>query len=559
MRTSILTLLSAFLAITESSAQLSLEPIVSGMIQPVDIANAGDGSNRLFIVERAGLIKILDAEGKLLPDPFLDVRSKVDHSGGEEGLLGLVFHPDYAANGYFFVYYTQNGASSGEAILERYQVSEDPDKADLTSAREVLRVSQPQENHNGGDLAFGPQGNLYLGLGDGGSGNDPGERSQDLTLPLGKMLRINVDQLPYTVPPDNPFATSSGDTIREIWAWGLRNPWRFSFDDNYDLWIGDVGQSAREEINYIPAAQNQPGLNFGWDCREGNIECPGCGNQNCSGLDFTEPVYWYGPGPGLSVTGGYVLRGEYYDEYEGHYVFADFATNDLQTLKVTGGQSVSISSAQSATKISTFGKDEKGRIYAANYTGTIYRIVEAGLLPVDLLAVHIEKHEKTVLLDWQTGFEMDVSHFEIERSFENEPFKQIGVVPAIGNETDITEYEYLDNNTLPGHYLYRLKTIDLDGSFSYSMTLDVNIDPLVELELMPNPAQDKITAYFSGLNDYGIIQIVALNGSILKQVSLENMENNSVEIDVSDLDRGLLLLQYLDGGQQKVVRKLMLY
>lgn len=548
------------LMLTNLSAQLILEPVVSGLIQPVDIANAGDQSGRLFIVERAGIIKILDAGGALLSEPFLDITAKVDRSGGEEGLLGLVFHPQYASNGYFFIYYTQNESNGGHAVLERYQVSTtDPDKADPQSATEVLQINQPQENHNGGDLAFGPQGNLYLGLGDGGSGNDPGERSQDLTLPLGKILRINVDQLPYSIPSDNPFAMASGDTVREIWAWGLRNPWRFSFDNNYDLWIGDVGQSAREEINYIPAAQNQPGLNYGWDCREGNIPCSGCGNDQCTGLDFTEPVYWYGPGPGLSVTGGYVLRGEYYDQYEGHYVFADFARNELRTLKVSGVQSVMVTEAQTAQKISTFGKDEKDRVYAADYTGTIYRLTESGLLPVDLLAVHLQKHQKKILLDWQTGFELDVSHFEIERSFENEPFKQIGVVPATADGSEMNNYHYFDVNPMPGRYAYRLKTMDLDGSFTYSMTLTISVDPTTELEIMPNPAKNKIRAFFSGLNGRGTVQVVSLNGTVLKQMDLENIQNNAVEIDVSDLERGLMLLRYLENGQQIIVKKLMLY
>ncbi|MCB0685742.1 MAG: PQQ-dependent sugar dehydrogenase, partial [Saprospiraceae bacterium] len=222
-----------FCLVPESHAQISLETYVAGISQPTDIASAHDGSKRLFIVERNGRIRLVNAQGTLVNDPFLDITAKVDDSGGEEGLLGLVFHPDYQANGYFFVYYIQTKDGVRQGVLERYSVSINPDQGNEDSAAEVLRIDQPQENHNGGDLAFGPQGNLYLGTGDGGSGNDPGERSQNLTLPLGKLLRINVDQLPYGVPDDNPFARASGDTIREIWAWGLRNPWRFSFDDKF--------------------------------------------------------------------------------------------------------------------------------------------------------------------------------------------------------------------------------------------------------------------------------------------------------------------------------------
>lgn len=540
-------------------AQLALQPFVIGLNQPVDIANAGDGTNRLFIVERAGVIKVVSAQGDLQSTPFLDIREKVDRSGGEEGLLGLVFHPEYQSNGYFFIYFIQTISNVRQGVLERYTVSSDPQIGDLNSASEVMRIDQPQENHNGGDMAFGPQGNLFLGLGDGGSGNDPGERSQNLTLPLGKMLRINVDKLPYTIPADNPFVHSTGDTLKEIWAWGLRNPWRFSFDTNYDLWIGDVGQSAREEINFIPAAQNIAGLNYGWDCREGDIECPGCGNNHCAGLSFTEPVYWYGPGPGLSVTGGYVLRGDYYNEFEGRYIFADYVRNEIRTLQTNGSQSVSVSGPISANKISTFGIDEVGRVYAANYSGTIFQVVETGVLPIELIAVRLERHQKTILLDWETGMEFNFSHFEVERSRGDEPFVQIGIVPAQGQGTPVTSYQYTDDALLPGSYIYRLKSIDLDGSFTYSMTLQTEIENDAQITILPNPATNRINIYFSGSNDSGTLQIIGLDGTVLKQMPVEMVDGISLEINTGDLERGLQMVRYIDSKGQKTTRKLMLY
>ena len=548
-----------FLLYAEIHAQLSLEPFVTGLIQPVDIENAGDGTNRIFIVEKPGIIRIADHRGNLSSQPFLNITSKVDNSDTEEGLLGLVFHPQYPVNGYFFVYYINTRNGQRRSIVERYTVSNDPDIADPGSAVEVMAFDQPQSNHNGGDMSFGPQGNLYIGVGDGGSGNDPGERSQNLTLPLGKMLRINVDQLPYSIPADNPFANATGDTVKAIWAWGLRNPWRFSFDENYDLWIGDVGQSAREEINFIPAADNVAGLNYGWDCREGNIACPGCGNNNCDDLEFTEPLYWYGPGPGLSVTGGYVMRGDYYDAYEGRYIFADFVQDEIRILEVTPSQSVSISHAIPANKISTFGKDEQGRIYAADFSGTIYQIVESGIFPIELITVHIQKHEKTILLDWETGFDLEALHFQIERNFNKGGFQQIGIVPARDNSEGQMAYQYLDELVHPGQYSYRLKTIAQDGSFTYSMTLDTEINELENLLVVPNPAIDRISVQVPGTNEGGTLQLISLDGKILLTQPIAANNSDPVDLSLKDYHRGLILVQFVGIRGTTHTRKLMLY
>lgn len=368
-----------FCAGSMAQAQLSLEPFATGLNHPVDIAHAGDGSGRIFIVEQAGKIVILNMEGELQSNPFLDIRDLVDDEEGEEGLLGLAFHPDYTVNGHFFVYYTRT-IGARESVLARYTVDpSDPSRADPLSAEIVLAFNQPQGNHNGGDLNFGPQGNLYIGTGDGGSGNDPGERSQDLTLPLGKLLRINVDELPYTIPSDNPFQSASGDTISSIWAYGLRNPWRFSFDDEGGLWIGDVGQRDREEINYLSNEANVPGINYGWDCREGDIACPGCRNDDCAGLSYTDPVHAYGPGPGLSVTGGYLMEGDLYPSFQRMYIFAEYVKNEIRVLDISNGENGRIIETLPARNISTFGKDEVGNIYAASLSGPIFKITDASV------------------------------------------------------------------------------------------------------------------------------------------------------------------------------------
>jgi glucose/arabinose dehydrogenase len=237
--------------------------VVGGLAKPIGLANAGDGSNRLFVIEQAGVIRILQ-NGLLTPEPFLDIRAQVGSQANEQGLLGLAFHPKYAKNGYFYVNYTD---LQGDTVIARFSVSaSDPQRADPTSEKRLLAVDQPYPNHNGGQVIFGPDGYLYLGLGDGGSGGDPAGNGQSRATLLGKILRIDVDKGdPYAIPPDNPFAQGGGRA--EIWAYGLRNPWRFSFDRlTGDLYIADVGQNQWEEIDWLPAGQS--GANLGWDVFE---------------------------------------------------------------------------------------------------------------------------------------------------------------------------------------------------------------------------------------------------------------------------------------------------
>ena len=243
--------------------------VVSGVERPVGFVDAGDGSGRYFIVEQSGVIRIFQ-EGGIRPQPFLDIRERVGDLGNEQGLLGLAFHPNYTENGLFFVNYTN---IDGDTIIAQYSVSEDdPNRANAESEKQLLHIQQPYGNHNGGSVVFGPEGYLYLGLGDGGSAGDPHGNAQSWSTPLGKILRIDVDNgEPYAIPPDNPFAgePNPGAGLAEIWAYGLRNPWRFSFDRaTGDIIIADVGQNNWEEIDYYPIGAS-PGPNFGWDYREG--------------------------------------------------------------------------------------------------------------------------------------------------------------------------------------------------------------------------------------------------------------------------------------------------
>lgn len=358
--------------------EIELELFASGFSSPVDIANAGD--DRLFIVEKRGVIKIINAQGITESTPFLDIQNVVNNNGSERGLLGLEFSPDYANNGLFYVNYTEAG---GGTVVASYQVSDnDPDVADASSATEIISVDQDFGNHNGGDIAFGPDGYLYIGMGDGGSGGDPNDRSQDPQQLLGKMLRIDVNNGdPYSIPADNPFVNVSS-TLDEIWTLGLRNPWRWSFDRlTGDMWIADVGQGKVEEVSFEPAG-SAGGFNYGWRCYEGDDEF---NLANCvSASQLTEPVFTYRHNSegGLSITGGYVYRGSTYPLLQGHYVFGDYASGRFWTTEkvddefVTTVQGVLMGSGQ----LSTFGEDSSGELYAAAYNvGSIFKVTEKNL------------------------------------------------------------------------------------------------------------------------------------------------------------------------------------
>lgn len=355
----------------ESPLANIIVPFAAGINKPVCITNAGD--SRLFVIDQAGYIRIIDTGGNIYPVPFLDIHDRVTY-GGEQGLLGVAFHPQYSSNGYFYVNYTGEGDSTH---ISRFAISSgNPDIADPSSEIKLMTIFQPFTNHNGGDLCFGPDGYLYIGLGDGGSAGDPGNRAQNPMEYLGKMLRIDVNQgNPYSIPPSNPFYNSLS-TLGEIWALGLRNPWRFSFDRlTGDLWIGDVGQSTFEEIDYQLSA-SAGGENYGWRCYEGNQEYNSSGCPGSSA--FTFPVYTYLHGPECSVTGGYVYRGSSSSPFYGYYIFADYCSDRIMTLHNVAGDWVEEDFGQfPGNNFSTFGEDASGQLYVAGLTsGTIYRVLE---------------------------------------------------------------------------------------------------------------------------------------------------------------------------------------
>jgi len=361
--------------------EISLDLVVSGLDDPVVVTHANDGSGRLFIVEQDGAIRIWDGS-QLLATPFLDIDPQVT-SGGERGLLGLAFHPDYASNGWFFVYYSTPDPEGDpgvdhNTVVSRFSVQNgDPNQADPTSEVEIFRYEQPWSNHNGGQIAFGPDGYLYIGLGDGGLGGDTLNAGQRVDTLLGKILRIDIDgDLPYEIPADNPFVGEVG--LDEIWAFGLRNPWRFSFDRNSgDLFIGDVGQNAWEEIDYQPSA-SPGGENYGWRCYEGDhpYNTSGCGPIE----DYVGPIFEYPHSQGCSVTGGFRYRGSQFPNLAGTYLYADYCTGVIWGGTNDGGVWSSAPLLNSSLNISSFGEDEDGELYVTDHVtnnGAVYRIIDS--------------------------------------------------------------------------------------------------------------------------------------------------------------------------------------
>lgn len=356
--------------------QLRLEPIFSGLQQPTDVANAGDGTGRIFVTEKSGRIRVFAGPEDANGQTFLDIVDRVGSDGYEQGLLGLAFPPNFRSTGFFFVNYTNK---DGDTVIARYRVSRDNhNRADRESEFVVLFQGQPAPNHNGGQLAFGPDGRLWIGLGDGGGANDTFQHGQNRGTLLGSMLRLDVTSnpnVPYRIPADNPFVGDDG-TSDEIWAIGLRNPWRYSFDPRTgDLWIGDVGQSLFEEINFVSAAQaRRGGFNFGWPISEGR-HCKG--NEDCDLSAFTLPIHEYGhAGNGCSVTGGRVYRGSAYPQLDGVYFFADFCSGNVWALwRTVGGAIQTALVLPKAMSITAFGVDEAGELYVTDFGGGVYRLV----------------------------------------------------------------------------------------------------------------------------------------------------------------------------------------
>lgn len=358
--------------------EVDFERVAGGFSQPLLVLGAGDGSGRLFVAEKGGLLKVV-RDGTVLDEAYLDLTDAVS-TDSERGLLGVVFPEGFAEHGRFYVSYTD---TRGTSTLSRFLAT--GDRADRESETVLLQVVQPYANHNGGHIVFGPDGYLYTSFGDGGSGGDPMGNGQDTFTLLGSMLRIDVGETPdspvdpsadeYGIPPDNPFADGE-DALPEIWSYGLRNPWRFSFDRmTGDLWIGDVGQNAVEEVNFQPAS-SRGGENWGWNLFEGTAPYPGDRSIAEAEGEFAWPIVEYRHPIGRSVTGGFVYRGSAYPEMNGVYLYGDFVTGRVWGLvRDAGGGAETRELAETGMQVVSFGEDDEGELYLVDFSGSVYRVV----------------------------------------------------------------------------------------------------------------------------------------------------------------------------------------
>ncbi|MBC7607727.1 MAG: PQQ-dependent sugar dehydrogenase [Burkholderiales bacterium] len=361
----------SFISLLSHSQTIGITTFASGFVDPLEIVHP-PADARLFVVQQGGAVRILNPNQTVNATNFLTLTTNTISTGGERGLLGLAFHPNYVTNGFFYVNYTN---TAGNTVIARYTVSTNPNVANPNSGTILLTIPQPFANHNGGTLRFGPDGYLYIGMGDGGSGGDPGNRAQNISENLGKMLRIDVDSAsPYGIPPTNPYLGVAGND--EIWAIGLRNPWKFSFNRlTNDLWIADVGQNNIEEINKVNPTT--PALNFGWRCYEGNsIYIGGCA---VSTTTYTFPIAQYTHSSGAcSITGGYVYTGTLYPNFADKYFFADYCSNKIGMTDTTGV--ITWSTAFAGSNFTTFGEDINGALYVAGgSSGIVSKVVDTSL------------------------------------------------------------------------------------------------------------------------------------------------------------------------------------
>jgi glucose/arabinose dehydrogenase len=465
-----------FLACTHAQPTVTFTPMtLSGpaLVNPVDITGAGDGSNRLFVVEKRGTIRIIK-NGTVLSNFFLDIQTQVMNSG-ERGLLGMAFHPQYPDSPYVYVNYVINGTITNRISRFTKNVS---NADDLVEGSELILLEQTgvQTNHKAGDLAFGPDGYLYFGFGDGGGAFDPNNNGQNLNILLAKIIRIDINSktppLNYSIPPDNPFVGING--LDEIWYFGIRNPWRISFDRaTGDFWIADVGQNEWEEVDFIPAG-TPGGLNFGWDCQEGTHPLE---TQNCQNPVYTWPIFEYPHncpcpnGQGASISGGFVYRGNLYPALKGYYICADYVSNYYWLIKKTGTPptftTYSFNGTGMIDDVVAFGEDDNGELYACNHLGPLYKISATGPLPVKWASIdawHIPNGNR---VEWTIHETSGIDHFELQRSLAPDFIKltRAAIVSPVQDSTHYgTDDAYLQNDAV----YYRVVAFMSNGTKEYS-------------------------------------------------------------------------------------------
>ena len=541
-------ILSILVLLTISNfAQYNLEVAFPNLTfsSPLNLQNAGDGTNRLFVVEQNGVIKVFQNQSNITAaKTFLNITDRVT-SGGETGLLGLAFHPDYENNGYFYVNYT--APSPLRTIISRFSVSSsNPDSADKNSELILLTYNQPFSNHNGGCVAFGPDGYLYVASGDGGSGGDPQGNGQSITTLLGKIIRIDVNNpqppLNYGIPADNPFVDSTNVNIKkEIYAWGLRNTWKFSFDSVSGwLWAADVGQGSWEEVDII-----QNGKNYGWRCYEGNhpYDLSGCNGT------YEFPIWEYSHSLGFSITGGYVYRGQNVPELYGKYICGDYVTARVWALDYDGINPATSNQITTApASITSFGEDENKELYLVSFNGKIYRFVPT-IVPVELLSFNATVLDGKVLLQWYTSTETNNAGFKIERSKNGADYEEIFFVGGNGTTTNRNVYSYLDESVHSGVYYYRLKQIDYDGTFENLNVVAVDLgtpDKFLLEQNFPNPFNPKTVITFQIPTEGQItLKVYDVLGNEVATLLDEQRPAGSydVEFDASQLTSGIYFYQ----------------
>lgn len=441
-------------AITVSYAQnIDLETFANGFDFPVDIQNAGD--NRLFIVEKSGIIKILNSDKQTQNSPFLDITNQVLENRTEQGLLGLAFDPNYDTNGYFYINYTRpkTGAPNGETVISRFSRL-DTNTADPNSETVIFSFEQDEWNHNGGGIAFGPDGMLYVASGDGGGGNDAFDHGQDINTPLAAILRFDTTKADFK-PADNPFIGQAGNDF--IWHYGLRNPWRFSFDSvSGSLWIADVGDNDNlksEEVNRVNATDSD--LNFGWPCYEANNLNPNSSKANqCNGKDLTFPVNSYDRQNGrCSVTGGYVYRGSDYPNLAGKYVYADYCSGEIFTLE-NDGTGFTATSFSDNFGLTTFGESNTKELFVAKRNGTIYQVVDKDQ------TLSVNEFDK---LDISISQNSNLSQLSIN-GLKETTLKDVSLISITGQnalnllKNKVSNQTYNVKNISPGVYILLIET-----------------------------------------------------------------------------------------------------
>lgn len=537
----------------QTTPKVTLTPVItSGLSQPVQIVHANDGTNRLFVVQQRGTIKVFGrTDDNTFEDRgvFFEIEDLAD--GSEQGLLSLAFDPGFSENGRFYVFYTN---SSGHLELARYETGENPDRFDPATGLVLITIPHPTyTNHNGGEMHFGPDGFLYLSTGDGGSGGDPSGNSQNPESYLGKLLRLDVNKDDLT-PEDNPLPGSL------VYASGLRNPFRWSFDrTNQNVWLGDVGQNGYEEVNFIGFNELR-GANFGWRCYEGDLtyNSAGCGDRD----DYIFPAVSYPIGAlyGRSVIGGVVYRGTAYPSLSGYYIGADYSVNKLHLISRTEeGLFIFDTENQGVTGIADFGEAENGEVYAAGRgTNTVYRVIPDPTLPVKFVLFTVSANESNgALLKWAAVQDHDLDKFEIQRSSDGRNFQVIGSVSRKeAGEGETVTYSFQDPSIQPLQtYYYRIRAVSLDASFlyssitSFSVTVLSNQDdgPGTNRHILPSIIEhNRIRIVLTEPLDQ--LELITASGQFIQKFDLSS-QVGEIHLNTGYIPPGLYLARFTGPGK----------